>query len=105
MKALTSWNSNNCLLLYNNCISKYSLILKFCLSVTPVTPVAAPQVPACQSVTSMSSVNPVMNIRHASPSTAPTVSVAPQPSSNVMTQRVLLSPDMQARLPCKYTGL
>ncbi|MCJ8738507.1 hypothetical protein PDJAM_G00036680 [Pangasius djambal] len=63
------------------------------------TPVAAPQAPACQSVTSTGSVNPVMSIRHAPPSTTPTVSVTPQPPSNVMTQRVLLSPDMQARLP------
>ncbi|KAK3559623.1 hypothetical protein QTP86_013585, partial [Hemibagrus guttatus] len=67
--------------------------------VSPVTSVAAPQAPACQSVTSTGSANPVMSIRHASPSTAPTVSVTPQPPSNVMTQRVLLSPDMQARLP------
>ncbi|XP_058261939.1 helicase SRCAP isoform X2 [Hemibagrus wyckioides] len=67
--------------------------------VSPVTSVAAPQAPACQSVTSTGTANPVMSIRHAPPSTVPTVSVTPQPSSNVMTQRVLLSPDMQARLP------
>ncbi|KAF5906329.1 helicase SRCAP isoform X1, partial [Clarias magur] len=67
--------------------------------VSPVTPVAASQAPLCQTVTSMGSANPVMSIRHAVPSTAPTLSVTPQPPSNVMTQRVLLSPDMQARLP------
>lgn len=72
---------------------------------SPVTPVAVPQVTACQNVTSPVSANPVMNIRHAPPPTAPTMSVTSQPPSNVMTQRVLLSPDMQARLPCKYTGL
>ncbi|XP_060715099.1 helicase SRCAP isoform X2 [Tachysurus vachellii] len=63
----------------------------------PVRP--TPQAPVCQSVTTTGSANPVLSIRHASPSTAPTVPVTPQPTSNVMTQRVLLSPDMQARLP------
>ncbi|TSK14700.1 Helicase domino [Bagarius yarrelli] len=67
--------------------------------VCPVTPVAASQASVCQSVASLGSTNPVMSIRHAPLSTVPTVAVTPQPSSNVMTQRVLLSPDMQARLP------
>ncbi|XP_053368050.1 helicase SRCAP [Clarias gariepinus] len=67
--------------------------------VSPVTPVAVPQAPVCQTVTSIGPANTVMSIRHAVPSTAPTLSVTPQPPSNVMTQRVLLSPDMQARLP------
>lgn len=95
--ALTSWNSTNCVVNVAN--------LGVCFSVSPATSVAAPQAPACQSVTSTGTANPVMSIRHAPPSTVPTVSVTPQPPSNVMTQRVLLSPDMQARLPCKCPEL
>ncbi|KAI5623239.1 helicase SRCAP isoform X2 [Silurus asotus] len=67
--------------------------------VSTVTAVAAPPAPVSQGFTPTGSANSVMSIRHATPSTAPTVSVTPQPTSNVMTQRVLLSPDMQARLP------
>lgn len=71
---------------------------------SPVTPVAAPQAPVCQSVTTTGPVNPVLSIRQGPPTSGSTMSVTPQPPSNVMTQRVLLSPDMQARLPCKCTG-
>ncbi|KAI4873498.1 hypothetical protein NFI96_032585, partial [Prochilodus magdalenae] len=71
--------------------------------VCPVTPVPAPRAPLCPSGSSTGSAvrpsvpQPVMTVRPPAP-TQP-VSASPQPPSNVMTQRVLLSPDMQARLP------
>ncbi|XP_035389287.1 helicase SRCAP isoform X2 [Electrophorus electricus] len=73
--------------------------------VCPVTPVAAPRPPMCLSGSSTgaplrpSAPQPAVTTRLPVPSTTPTVSIPTQPPSNVMTQRVLLSPDMQARLP------
>ncbi|XP_066522462.1 helicase SRCAP isoform X2 [Hoplias malabaricus] len=73
--------------------------------VCPVTPVAAPRAPVCPSSSStVSAIRPItpqpaMIVRPPPPSSTQTVPVSPQPPSNVMTQRVLLSPDMQARLP------
>ncbi|KAL6475282.1 hypothetical protein MHYP_G00163220 [Metynnis hypsauchen] len=73
--------------------------------VCPVTPVAAPRAPVCPSGSSTgaavrpSAPQPVMAVRPSAPSSTQTVSATPQSPSNVMTQRVLLSPDMQARLP------
>lgn len=58
-------------------------------SSVPSAPAVRP--PAPQPVT----------VRPSAPSSITTVSAPPQPQSNIMTQRVLLSPDMQARLPCK----
>ncbi len=76
------------------------------ISVCPVTPVAAPRAPVVpSSVTSAPAVRPPapqpVTVRPSGPSSITTVSAPPQPPSNIMTQRVLLSPDMQARLPCK----
>ncbi|XP_016317212.1 helicase SRCAP-like isoform X3 [Sinocyclocheilus anshuiensis] len=72
--------------------------------VCPVTPVAAPRAPvAPSSVPSAPAVRPPapqpVTVRPSGPSSVTTVSAPPQPPSNIMTQRVLLSPDMQARLP------
>ncbi|XP_042591514.1 helicase SRCAP-like isoform X4 [Cyprinus carpio] len=72
--------------------------------VCPVTPVAAPRAPvAPSSVPSAPVVRPPapqpVTVRPSGPSSVTTVSTPPQPPSNIMTQRVLLSPDMQARLP------
>ncbi|XP_076856552.1 uncharacterized protein srcap isoform X2 [Brachyhypopomus gauderio] len=73
--------------------------------VCPVTPVAAPRAPLCPSGSSAgaalrpSAPHPAVAARLPVTSAAPVVSVPTQTSSNVMTQRVLLSPDMQARLP------
>ncbi|XP_036428721.1 helicase SRCAP isoform X2 [Colossoma macropomum] len=73
--------------------------------VCPVTPVAAARAPVCPSGSSTgaavrpSAPQPVMAVRPSAPSSTQTVSASPQSPSNVMTQRVLLSPDMQARLP------
>uniref|UniRef100_A0A671KE69 Helicase SRCAP-like n=1 Tax=Sinocyclocheilus anshuiensis TaxID=1608454 RepID=A0A671KE69_9TELE len=74
------------------------------ISVCPVTPVAAPRAPvAPSSVPSAPAVRPPapqpVTVRPSGPSSVTTVSAPPQPPSNIMTQRVLLSPDMQARLP------
>ncbi|XP_016392607.1 helicase SRCAP-like [Sinocyclocheilus rhinocerous] len=72
--------------------------------VCPVTPVAAPRTPVAPSnVPSAPAVRPPapqpVTVRPSGPSSVTTVSTPPQPPSNIMTQRVLLSPDMQARLP------
>ncbi|XP_052467493.1 helicase SRCAP isoform X1 [Carassius gibelio] len=72
--------------------------------VCPVTPVAAPKAPvAPSSIPSAPVVRPLapqpVTIRPSGPSSITAVSTPPQPPSNIMTQRVLLSPDMQARLP------
>ncbi|XP_059388336.1 helicase SRCAP-like isoform X1 [Carassius carassius] len=72
--------------------------------VCPVTPVATPRAPvAPSSVPSAPAVRPPapqpVTVRPSGPSSITTVSTPPQPPSNIMTQRVLLSPDMQARLP------
>lgn len=72
--------------------------------VCPVTPVPAPKAPVAPStVPSAPVVRPPaphpVTVRPSAPSSIPAVSTPPQPASNVMTQRVLLSPDMQARLP------
>ncbi|XDV44416.1 hypothetical protein PO909_012707 [Leuciscus waleckii] len=69
--------------------------------VTPVTTLRAPVAPS--SVPSAPAVRPPapqpVTVRPSAPSSITTVSAPPQPPSNIMTQRVLLSPDMQARLP------
>ncbi|XP_042623683.1 helicase SRCAP-like isoform X4 [Cyprinus carpio] len=72
--------------------------------VCPVTPVAAPKAPvAPSSIPSAPAVRPPapqpVTVRSPGLSSVTTVSTPPQPPSNIMTQRVLLSPDMQARLP------
>uniref|UniRef100_A0A672QWV2 Helicase SRCAP-like n=1 Tax=Sinocyclocheilus grahami TaxID=75366 RepID=A0A672QWV2_SINGR len=72
--------------------------------VCPVTPVAAPRTPVAPSnVPSAPAVRPPapqpVTVRPSGLSSITTVSTPPQPPSNIMTQRVLLSPDMQARLP------
>ncbi|XP_048027660.1 helicase SRCAP isoform X1 [Megalobrama amblycephala] len=72
--------------------------------VCPVTPVTTPRAPvAPSSVPSAPAVRPPapqpVTVRPSAPSSITTVSAPPQPPSNIMTQRVLLSPDMQARLP------
>ncbi|XP_067286136.1 helicase SRCAP isoform X2 [Pseudorasbora parva] len=72
--------------------------------VCPVTPVTTPRAPVTpSSVPSAPAVRPPapqpVTIRPSAPSSLTTVSAPPQPPSNIMTQRVLLSPDMQARLP------
>lgn len=76
------------------------------IPVCPVTPVAAPKAPvAPSSIPSAPAVRPPapqpVTVRPSGLSSITTVSTPPQPPSNIMTQRVLLSPDMQARLPCK----
>ena len=45
--------------------------------------------------------HPVLSVRHPTP-VVPQVVTAP---SSLVTQRVLLSPDMQARLPCEYSTI
>ncbi|XP_072524231.1 uncharacterized protein srcap isoform X2 [Salminus brasiliensis] len=73
--------------------------------VCPVTPVAAPRAPVSPSTSSTGAAvrpnvsHPVLAVRPPAPPSTQTVPAALQSSSNVMTQRVLLSPDMQARLP------
>nr|XP_055032950.1 helicase SRCAP isoform X2 [Misgurnus anguillicaudatus] len=72
--------------------------------VCPVTPVPAPKAPVAPSSTpSATAVRPPaphpVTIRASAPTSIPAVTTPTQPSSNLMTQRVLLSPDMQARLP------
>ncbi|XP_057215055.1 helicase SRCAP isoform X2 [Triplophysa rosa] len=72
--------------------------------VCPVTPVPAPKAPVAPStVPSAPAVRPPaphpVTVRPSAPSSISAVSMPPQPASTVMTQRVLLSPDMQARLP------
>ncbi|XP_016313913.1 helicase SRCAP-like isoform X2 [Sinocyclocheilus anshuiensis] len=72
--------------------------------VCPVTPVAAPRtLVAPSNVPSAPAVRPPalqpVTVRPSGLSSVTTVSTSPQPPSNIMTQRVLLSPDMQARLP------
>uniref|UniRef100_A0A8C2DQ77 Snf2-related CREBBP activator protein n=1 Tax=Cyprinus carpio TaxID=7962 RepID=A0A8C2DQ77_CYPCA len=74
------------------------------IPVCPVTPVAAPKAPvAPSSIPSAPAVRPPapqpVTVRPSGLSSVTTVSTPPQPPSNIMTQRVLLSPDMQARLP------
>uniref|UniRef100_A0A8C2E4G5 Snf2-related CREBBP activator protein n=1 Tax=Cyprinus carpio TaxID=7962 RepID=A0A8C2E4G5_CYPCA len=77
--------------------------------ITEITPPPPPSQPAPQAPVAPSSVPsaPVVRppapqpvtVRPSGPSSVTTVSTPPQPPSNIMTQRVLLSPDMQARLP------
>ncbi|XP_065118886.2 uncharacterized protein srcap isoform X4 [Paramisgurnus dabryanus] len=72
--------------------------------VCPVSPVTAPKAPVAPSSTpSVTAVRPPaphpVTIRASAPTSIPAVTTPTQPSSNLMTQRVLLSPDMQARLP------
>ncbi|XP_062859167.1 helicase SRCAP isoform X2 [Trichomycterus rosablanca] len=67
--------------------------------VCPATPVATPRPSVSQSVSSAGAANPIMSVRPPPPSIAPAPLASTQPASNVVTQRVLLSPDMQARLP------
>uniref|UniRef100_A0A8B9JSA3 Snf2-related CREBBP activator protein n=1 Tax=Astyanax mexicanus TaxID=7994 RepID=A0A8B9JSA3_ASTMX len=71
----------------------------------PVTVVSAPRAPVGPSTSSTgaavrpSAPHPVMAVRPPAPPSTQMVPASPQASTNVMTQRVLLSPDMQARLP------
>ncbi|XP_022524623.2 helicase SRCAP isoform X1 [Astyanax mexicanus] len=73
--------------------------------VCPVTVVSAPRAPVGPSTSSTgaavrpSAPHPVMAVRPPAPPSTQMVPASPQASTNVMTQRVLLSPDMQARLP------
>ncbi|XP_051523057.1 helicase SRCAP-like isoform X2 [Myxocyprinus asiaticus] len=72
--------------------------------VCPVNPVTAPRAPVGPStVPSSAAIRPPaphpVTIRPSTPSSITAVATPPQPASNLMTQRVLLSPDMQARLP------
>ncbi|XP_051530185.1 helicase SRCAP-like isoform X2 [Myxocyprinus asiaticus] len=72
--------------------------------VCPVTPVTAPRAPVGPStVPASAAIRPPaphpVTIRPSAPSSVPAVATPPQPPSNLLTQRVLLSPDMQARLP------
>uniref|UniRef100_A0A8B9JQX8 Snf2-related CREBBP activator protein n=1 Tax=Astyanax mexicanus TaxID=7994 RepID=A0A8B9JQX8_ASTMX len=77
------------------------LFILFC----PVTVVSAPRAPVGPSTSSTgaavrpSAPHPVMAVRPPAPPSTQMVPASPQASTNVMTQRVLLSPDMQARLP------
>uniref|UniRef100_A0A672QWY8 Helicase SRCAP-like n=1 Tax=Sinocyclocheilus grahami TaxID=75366 RepID=A0A672QWY8_SINGR len=64
------------------------------LGQTPVAPSNVPSAPAVRPPAPQ----PV-TVRPSGLSSITTVSTPPQPPSNIMTQRVLLSPDMQARLP------
>ncbi|XP_056626620.1 helicase SRCAP isoform X3 [Triplophysa dalaica] len=72
--------------------------------VCPVTPVPVPKAPVAPStVLSAPALRPPaphpVTVRPSAPSSFSALSTPPQPASTVMTQRVLLSPDMQARLP------
>ncbi|XP_051958618.1 helicase SRCAP-like [Xyrauchen texanus] len=72
--------------------------------VCPVTPVTALRAPVGPStVPASAAIRPPaphpVTIRPSAPSSITAVATTPQPASNLMTQRVLLSPDMQARLP------
>ncbi|XP_030631002.1 helicase SRCAP [Chanos chanos] len=77
--------------------------------VCTVGPTAAPRAPVCPNPPAVAVgtgvavrpgvAHPVMTVRPPTAAGTPTVSAAPPPTSNVTTQRVLLSPDMQARLP------
>ncbi|KAK2876406.1 hypothetical protein Q8A67_020502 [Cirrhinus molitorella] len=73
--------------------------------VCPVTPVAAPRAPVAPTnvPSAPAPVRPPapqpVTVHPSGPATITTVSAPPQTPSNIMTQRVLLSPDMQARLP------
>lgn len=72
-------------------------------SVTATPPPRPSLHASAQTAVRSTAPKPVLTVR---PPAAPcTASIAAQPSpnpSNVMPQRVLLSPDMQARLPCEY---
>ncbi|KAF3704105.1 Helicase domino [Channa argus] len=69
-------------------------------SVAPTPPPRPPMHPAAQTAVRSNAPKPVFTVRH--PTAPCTASIPAHPSPNttsVMPQRVLLSPDMQARLP------
>uniref|UniRef100_A0A674CZ77 Snf2 related CREBBP activator protein n=1 Tax=Salmo trutta TaxID=8032 RepID=A0A674CZ77_SALTR len=70
-------------------------------SVAPIAPPRPPLHPSGPSVMRSGSPMPVLAVRPPTTSCNPATHLTPPPS-NVLTQRVLLSPDMQARLPCEY---
>eukprot|EP00063_Salmo_salar_P039741 XP_014014576.1 PREDICTED: uncharacterized protein LOC106579300 isoform X2 [Salmo salar] len=67
-------------------------------SVAPIAPPRPPLHPSGPSVMRSGSSMPVLAVRPPTTSCNPATHLTPPPS-NVLTQRVLLSPDMQARLP------
>uniref|UniRef100_A0A8C2E4C9 Snf2-related CREBBP activator protein n=1 Tax=Cyprinus carpio TaxID=7962 RepID=A0A8C2E4C9_CYPCA len=73
--------------------AKSNILISRCHS-SPVAPSSVPSAPVVRPPAPQ----PV-TVRPSGPSSVTTVSTPPQPPSNIMTQRVLLSPDMQARLP------
>lgn len=84
-------------------LSKLSI---FCLVVCSVTTTPPPRPPvhlAAQTAVRSSTPKPVLTVRPPTVAGTAGIPVHPSPNpTNSLPQRVLLSPDMQARLPCKY---
>lgn len=79
------------------------LFFFFLLVVCSVTTTPSPRPPVlltAQTAVRSSVPKPVLTVRP--PTASCTASIPVHPSPSPMPQRVLLSPDMQARLPCKY---
>lgn len=69
------------------------------------TPAPRPMHPTPQTAVRLGTPKPVLTVRAptASSNASSTASNPAHPNPTPMPQRVLLSPDMQARLPCKHT--
>lgn len=82
--------------------SSFLLLPPVVCSVAPTPPPRPALHPATQTAVRSSAPKQVLTVRPPTASCTPGVPAHPTPNSgSIMPQRVLLSPDMQARLPCE----
>lgn len=82
--------------------SSYFLFSAVVCSVATAAPPRQPVHLTAQTAVRSSAPKPVLTVRPPTASCTASIPAHPSPNpGNIMPQRVLLSPDMQARLPCK----